>query len=116
MRTAVVIQDYEVVYPNAIKVKAGERVRVVRRETNPEWLGWNWCETENGQTGWISDAYLKPDGPNATLIKDYDATELGCTKGQTLQIEREDSGWAWCRSEAGEQGWVPVQNLRYEST
>ncbi len=44
----------------------------------------------------------------------YDTTELPTQTGESLEVLREDreSGWLWCRSEAGREGWVPVSTVR----
>jgi hypothetical protein len=39
-KTAIVSESYETVYKNPIKLKIGESVKIEKRETNPEWLGW----------------------------------------------------------------------------
>jgi len=31
--------------------------------------------------------------------------------GQVLESFDTTHGWAWCRSEAGNEGWVPLKNL-----
>ncbi|MEK6624432.1 MAG: hypothetical protein AABY86_05670, partial [Bdellovibrionota bacterium] len=43
LKNATVIESYETIYKNPIKLKVGQSVRIEKRETNPEWLGWLYC-------------------------------------------------------------------------
>lgn len=44
----------------------------------------------------------------------YDTAELPTQAGDRLDVLAEDrpSGWAWCRSGQGREGWVPLDTLR----
>jgi hypothetical protein len=71
-----VVKDYAVAYPNPIKLKSADAVSITKRETNPDWLGWVFCTSEEGVSGWVSEKCLEITGDNAIVINDYDATDL----------------------------------------
>lgn len=110
-RSARVSENYSVIYTNPIKVKAGERVTIEKWETNPEWLGWAFCVDPRGVKGWVSEKYLAVSGTSASVLRDYDATELGVAAGEEIKIHREEFGWAWVENANGEQGWIPLKIL-----
>lgn len=112
-RTATVSEPYETVYKNPIKLKAGESVRIEKRETNPDWLGWVYCVDSRGIGGWVSEKYLNESGSTAQVVKDYDATELTAAKGEKLKIYGEEFGWCWARHQSGAKGWIPRKNLTF---
>ncbi|MDG0815820.1 SH3 domain-containing protein [Bdellovibrio svalbardensis] len=107
-----VVETYEVVYTSPIRLKVGEDVTITERETNPEWLGWVFCLDANGTSGWVSEKYLQINGNFGQVIKNYDATELGVEKGESVSLINEEFGWAWVKNSAGNEGWVPLKNLR----
>lgn len=111
-KTANVTESYETIYKNPIKLKVGESVKIEKRETNPDWLGWVYCVDSRGITGWVSEKYLQESGSAALVIKDYDATELTVITGEQLKIYYEEFGWCWSRNKEGIKGWVPRKNLR----
>jgi hypothetical protein len=111
-KTATVTESYETVYKNPIKLKAGESVKIEKRETNPDWLGWVYCLDSRGIAGWVSEKYLNELGEIAIAIKDYDATELTATAGEQLKIYYEEFGWCWSRNKNGVKGWIPSKNLK----
>ena len=108
-----VIANYEVVHQNAICVTRGTRVVVTERKTKPEWLGWIWCESEDGQTGWISKSYLDIQGHQAVLTHDYDAREVEVSAGELVNVLKEEHGWAWIKKQSGSEGWIPTENLAH---
>jgi hypothetical protein len=66
-----------------------------------------------GGSGWVPSRHLSLDTGRAQATHDYDTTELPVSAGQDVAIvERDDrSGWWWCRSEEGREGWVPMTVL-----
>lgn len=111
-KTAIVVESYETVYKNPIKLKAGESVKIEKRETNPDWLGWIYCVDSRGIAGWVSEKYLNESGQAAVVVKDYDATELTASAGEQLKIYYEEFGWCWSKNENGQKGWIPKKNLK----
>jgi hypothetical protein len=111
-KTATVVESYETVYKNPLKLKTGEVVQLGKRETDPEWLGWVFCTDRQGVSGWISEKHLKETGATAIVIKDYDATELTAAVGEHLKIYHEEFGWCWSRNQKGTKGWIPKKHLQ----
>ena len=111
-RTAFVTESYETVYKDPIKLRTGESVKIDKRETNPDWLGWVYCIDSRGIAGWVSEKYLNESGKTAIAIKDYDATELTASAGEQLKIYYEEFGWCWSRNNVGAMGWIPSKNLK----
>lgn len=109
--TRQVIESYSVCYPNPIKIKAGDRVTIEKWETNPDWKGWAFCVDQRGIKGWVSEKYLRIDGNSATVLRNYDATELDVKSGESVRVHFEEFGWAWVENANGSQGWVPIKNL-----
>jgi uncharacterized protein YgiM (DUF1202 family) len=107
--TRKVNSDYPSAYPDPLKLKVGDEVKVEDRES--EWPGWLWCTDRTGNAGWIPGLYVERDGDTGTLRVDYDATELTVEAGDEVEVLGEQSGWAWCRKAGGEQGWLPLNVL-----
>lgn len=107
-RIATVIESYETIYKNPIKLKVGELVRIEKRETNPDWLGWVYCIDSRGISGWVSERYIRESGQASVAVKDYDATELTATSGEHLKIYYEEFGWCWSQNQHGVKGWIPT--------
>ena len=40
-------------------------------------------------------------------LSDYSAKELTVGKGMRVEIQKKMNGWSWCRTESGEEGWLP---------
>lgn len=112
MYTHVVMEAWQSVYRNPIRLRAGEIVNVERREVEPEWQGWVFCVDSRGIGGWVSETYLQLEGSQATALRDYEATELDVKVGERLVSRHQEFGWAWAENERGENGWVPLRNLR----
>ena len=112
VRTVKVKSSYRTPFPEPIKLKRNEKVKVERREC--EWSGWIWCENKDGKTGWVPESYVKIKGNNGKLIVDYDATELNVKKGEELKIFKEESSWYWCRNQKGDSGWVPKEKVSFK--
>lgn len=110
-----VLENYEVAYPNPIRLFVGDKVQVTKRETNPDWLGWVFCIDKNGVSGWVSETYLNIQGSTADVLRNYDATELSVKAGENVYCQKEEFGWAWVRNEQNLEGWVPIKNLKSES-
>ncbi len=106
-----IVKPYSVKYPNAIRVQKGTSVLILKEETKPEWQGWVWCQSNDGQTGWISKDYLEIQGNTAILKHDYDAKEVDVTASETVHVLKEENGWAWIQKIDTTEGWIPIENL-----
>jgi len=77
-----------------------------------KWPGWLWCAAADGTKGWVPENYVRVEGNSCVLLKDYNATELTVSEGDRLLVQFEESGWLWCRTARGLEGWVPKENIR----
>jgi hypothetical protein len=94
-----------------IQLVAGDIVEVGR--SDDDWPAFVFVTAAHG-SGWVPARYLSAKVGRATVQAPYDTTELPTSEGETLEvIERDDeSGWLWCRSSEGREGWVPSQTVR----
>lgn len=109
MHTYRAVSPYEAAYPDPIRVVEGERVHVERRPS--EWAGWPWCRDARGKEGWVPEPWVALEGKAGRMTRDYRAAELSVSAGESLAATVEVSGWAWCRNDAGREGWVPLDHL-----
>lgn len=64
-------------------------------------------------TGWVPARHLTASSGLAVVQTPYDTTELPTEIGEVLEVLAQDleSGWLWCRSRSGREGWVPAKTL-----
>ena len=63
----------------------------------------------------MPDRYLAPvSDRKATVLHDYDTTELAAEAGEIVTVIEadEESGWLWCRGSSGRAGWVPLSSVK----
>jgi len=97
-----------------LQLAVGEPVEVGARDTT--WPAFVFVTTDHG-SGWVPARHLsRPSGP-ARVLAAYDTSELPTMDGETLDVLVEDraSGWLWCRSMSGREGWVPVTTVGAQS-
>jgi len=106
-----VIRPWTRSYDNPLRVQAGEMVTIGRGDR--EYPGWVWCEDETGLGGWLPQEIVGPAAPgdDAQARRDFDTREMSVAEGEEVTIIARQSGWAMCRDEAGEEGWVPLDCL-----
>lgn len=104
---SIVFQKYESCYPNPLILKVGDKVKILKKETNPEWPDWFFCKTIDNNEGWISIKYISGTVGEVEITKPYNATELTVEPGEDLIQLKEEGGWVWCRNSLGHEGWVP---------
>lgn len=111
MRQAVAVRAHEIPERPPVRLSIGQRVRVGERDlsTWPEFV----FVTADSGSGWVPARYLSADVGEAMVQMAYDTTELPTRAGDVLDVIEEDlrSGWLWCRSMSGDEGWVPVNTL-----
>jgi SH3-like domain-containing protein len=108
MRYVRATRDYRAQYADPIEGESGTTVLVTREDD--EYRGWWWCTAPDGRSGWVPADILDPapvPGGTAEFRRFYSARELTVSRGDTLVVEEERSGWLFVRTTAGERGWVP---------
>ncbi|HPR64098.1 MAG TPA: SH3 domain-containing protein [Thermoanaerobaculia bacterium] len=85
--------------------REGEEVLV--SEASPIWPGWVRCTGLSGREAWVPERWMKIRGNTGILLRDYDSTELKVSPGDRLILLERESGWALCKTDSGEKGWVP---------
>jgi len=93
----------------ALAAGRGEQLQCEARPS--PWPGWLWCTAPDGRRGWVPAAWLEERDDDHRLLRDYSAVELTVSVGETLEILRVESEWAWARKADGQCGWVPLDNL-----
>jgi hypothetical protein len=93
-----------------LQVAPGDVVDVGRRDT--EWPAFVFVTAAAG-SGWVPSRHLSADRGSAIVVTAYDTTELATEVGEIFDVIRRDdaSGWLWCRSVMGAEGWVPMRTL-----
>ncbi len=77
-----------------------------------EWPAFVFVTTSKG-VGWVPVRHLSTSSGTAVVVDAYDTTELSTEVGDDLEAIHEDtdSGWLWCRSAVGREGWVPINTV-----
>ena len=104
-----VIKGHSPSDPDGLQGEAGERLGYERRET--KYPGWVWCRDAQGRESWTPEAWLRFEGDEAILLRDYTAREITLTAGDRVTIELEQNEWAMVVREDGERGWAPLACL-----
>jgi len=93
-----------------LSLASGDVVTVGRRDG--DWPAFVFVTTAHG-SGWVPSRYLSADAGRAVVAMPYDTTELATRSGEILEVvDRDDeSGWLWCRSADGREGWVPSRSV-----
>jgi hypothetical protein len=104
-----VVEEYRAAYEDPITLKAGEKLRFERRES--EWPGWIWCYSPSGRAGWVPESWLTLEGGACTALRDYSGAELSVEPGEEVIGSLVESGWVWVSSGTGRAGWVPLSHL-----
>jgi hypothetical protein len=108
IRKVRVVTPHAATYAGAMRAKRGELLTCGRRDD--EWPGWLWCTNAEGKSGWVSESYLRIKGTQATVLRDYDTSELTAAPDEILTVETEESGWLLCVNGTGQRGWIPARN------
>ncbi|MDQ2728585.1 MAG: SH3 domain-containing protein [Actinomycetota bacterium] len=93
-----------------LRLAVGDEVQVGKRDN--EWPHFVFVTVPRG-SGWVPGRYLSRSSGLAVVRTPYDTTELPTEVGEVLEVLAEDveSGWVWCRSSSGREGWVPLKTL-----
>jgi hypothetical protein len=104
------VEAHEVPERPPLRLAAGEVVAVGERDVDrPAFV----FVTGAHGSGWVPSRHLSAESGEAVVLTPYDTTELPTRVGETLDIVLRDdeSGWVWCRSASGREGWVPARTL-----
>jgi SH3-like domain-containing protein len=104
-----VAHDYTAQYRNPITVRAGDRVQVGRDD--PEYPGWRWCTGPDGREGWVPEEFIKRQGEEGVMLRDYTAQELDVRAGAEVSLGEATHGWVWATDAEGRAGWIPLTCL-----
>ena len=93
-----------------LSLASGDVVTVGRRDA--EWPAFVFVTSVSG-SGWVPARHLSADAGRAVVETPYNTTELATESGEILEVlVRDDqSGWLWCRSTDGHEGWVPNRTV-----
>lgn len=93
-----------------LQLAVGDSVAVGPRDT--EWPEFVFVTSSRG-AGWVPARHLSAASGTATVIAPYDTTELPTQVNDILEVLAEDlvSGWLWCRSRDGREGWIPLNTV-----
>lgn len=106
------VKPWQIHYPNPIRGVTGDRLVLGRRDD--EYPGWIWGTSADGRAGWVPESWLRVDGENGVLLRDYTAAELALEPGDTVNGHVVESGWLWATAAGGRTGWVPLECLLIE--
>lgn len=111
MSRVVAIQAHEISERPPLSLAAGDVVAVGRRDD--DWPAFVFVTAAHG-SGWVPSRHLSLETGQAVTVTAYDTTELPTSVGETLDVVARDdeSGWLWCRSADGREGWVPSRTLQ----
>jgi SH3 domain/Variant SH3 domain len=105
-----VVEAHTIPERQPLRLAAGDLVDVGRRDD--DWPTFVFVTAGHG-SGWVPSRYLSAESGQAAVRTPYDTTELPTTEEETLEVLRRDdeSGWLWCRSRDGHEGWVPSRTV-----
>ncbi|WP_099221784.1 SH3 domain-containing protein [Listeria costaricensis] len=99
-------------YPDPLFVNKNESIWIGREDT--EYPNWLFCKVKTtGKEGWVPKQIIRAEAgsKSGTVTEDYSARELNVEPGDKLESNRELNEWAWCVTEDGQAGWVPLEAL-----
>jgi hypothetical protein len=110
MRRVVAKVAHEIPDRPPVQLTVGQRVDVGDRDT--DWPEFVFVTAPHG-SGWVPSRHLSAQTGTATMLTAYDTTELPTQVGDVLDVVAQDSvsGWMWCRTGGGREGWVPMNAL-----
>ena len=90
-----------------VLLQQGETVEYERKPCDSP--GWLWCIPANKRPCWVPEAWLQIQGNRGVVLKSYNSRELKVTLGEEVEIEFQESGWAWVTNSIKEGGWIPAE-------
>ena len=109
MKAYLTVAAYTASQNNPIEISKGDRLIVGEEyKGNPNWVGWIKCtHILTGKESWVPKQLIKKFNHEGISLSDYSAKELTVGKGIRVEIQKKMNGWSWCRTESGEEGWLP---------
>jgi hypothetical protein len=114
--TVTVVTAHTSTFPKPLMLRAGDTLhfnpgdKLNSERHKSKWPRWIWCTAADGTKGWVPEKYVRVEANSCVLLRDYNATELTVSEGERLLVQFEESGWSWCRTARGLEGWVPKEN------
>ncbi|MCX8159992.1 MAG: ligand-binding protein SH3 [Candidatus Saccharicenans sp.] len=112
---AVVIKNHRPEFSEFFESVAGDEVEVGREYIgNRGWRNWLWVRhLRTGSSGWVPRQLLTfRSDKEAVFNSAYSSKELGAGEKEEVEVLEELNGWAWCRNQDKEKGWIPLENLK----
>lgn len=106
-----IIKAYVRQYEAPITLKAGEAVRITKRDMWNDQHLWVWCINAAGNEGWVHESFVEIQGDHGTARRDYNALELTVSEGEIVTLLEAVGGWYWAENVAGERGWIPTEHV-----
>jgi squalene cyclase len=109
VKTYQTTSEYRASQSNSVEISKGDTLIVGEEyKGNPNWVGWIKCtHTLTGKESWVPKQLIKITGSEGAALSDYSAKELTVAKGVKVGVQKKMNGWSWCRTESGEEGWLP---------
>ncbi len=111
MKPRVVLENHDASYADPIEVAKGAFLSLTGREDIWDGHRWLWAVADDGREGWVPDDLITQTDDGLVASRDFSAVELTCSAGDAVDIVWETHGWAWCRTDDGGEGWLPLRNL-----
>ncbi len=108
MKPRIVLEAHRASYADSIEVAKGAPLSLTGREDVWDGHRWLWAVADDGREGWVPDDLIAEAGEGPVASRDFSAVELTCLAGETVEFIRQTHGWAWCRKDDGNEGWLPL--------
>ena len=117
MRVYLTISAYTASKKRPIEISIGDTLIVgAEYKGNPNWMGWIKCtDILTGKTSWVPRQLIKIFKHEGVALSDYSAKELTVEKGIRVEIQKQMNGWSWCRTESGEEDWLPDEAIGFSN-
>ena len=109
---AIVRKAHKSNYPNPIFFNKGDLLNLGHLDT--EFAGWIRTTTKDGNEGWAPVEYIEIGECRTKGVAkcNYNAFELDVEVGESLTVLAELNEWVLAVNAQGNEGWVPLKNVR----
>lgn len=98
--------DYVRPYEDPIVVSRGDKVKPIEK-IETDFIGWTWCVADDGRAGWTPENWCNVTSEFWLLKRDFSALELTVSRGDLVELLFSESGFVFCRTKSGLEGWLP---------